>query len=282
MPREAQGTEMGQHRRILVWLAIATSLLATVALFALVVIVSYEVLHGDEPDSVVSQLEPVRIVGTEHTVFDWPRDHCATRDYPDLPARAFKDAAGRVQLIASHVVTRRFVGSGFNRLSHPCDVTMRSRRNSDPSKFDDLEWLASPYTEDGQTVYALVHNEYQGHRHAGRCPSGDYQSCWYNAITLAVSHDGGDTFRDARPPPDHLVASVPYRYVPDQGPYGIFNPSNVLLNREDGYYYVLARAEAYRRQEARLLPLAHKASRQSSFVARMGWVRLQGQICQPV
>ena len=44
--------------------------------------------------------------------------------------------------------------------------------DADPSQFDEAEWLAAPYTEDGETVYAVVHNEYRGFVFdpADRCP----------------------------------------------------------------------------------------------------------------
>jgi hypothetical protein len=237
-----------RRRRVLVWVAIAGSILATIGLFVVIAAVSYDVLHGDRLEE-PSSLAPVRIAGDEQTVFIWERDRCEDDDIPDLPARAFRDAAGRVQLIAAHYINRRFIGPSLDRLSHPCRVTMDSGYDANPARFDDREWLAAPYTEDGRTVHALVHDEYQGNTHPDRCPSGDYSSCWYNAITLAVSRDGGTTFRDARAPPRHLVAAMPYRYVPDAGPYGVFNPSNILQSEDDGHYYTLVRAEQYQQQE---------------------------------
>ena len=94
---------------------------------------------------------------------------------------------------------------------------MRSAYDSHPSRFQDKEWLFSPYTPDGRTVFGLIHDEYQGNTHPGRCATGDYLRCWYNAITLARSDDGGATFHHALPTPRHLVAEVPYRYKPDVG-----------------------------------------------------------------
>ena len=116
--------------------------------------------------------------------------------------------------------------------------------DDDPARFDDREWITAPYTTDGRTVHALVHNEYQGDKHPGRCPSEEYLKCWYNSITLARSTDGGRTFTHAAPP-GHLVASVPYRYEADAGPFGLFQPSNIVRRAEDGFYYALIRAQAY-------------------------------------
>jgi hypothetical protein len=59
--------------------------------------------------------------------------------------------------------------------------------------------------------------------------------CWYNALTLGRSTDGGRSFR--REPA--LVAAVPYRY--DQvglGHHGYFNPTNIV--EHDGAAYMFA------------------------------------------
>ena len=56
-----------------------------------------------------------------------------------------------------------------------------------------------------------------------RPAAGFNPGCWYNAITLATSTDGGYTFTHA-PPPSHLVASVPYKYAQSRRAYGYFSP----------------------------------------------------------
>ena len=161
----------------------------------------------------------IEITGAPEMVFDWSTDACELEDVPDSPARAFRDSAGNVQLIASHYTTRRMTGRSLDALDHRCDVVMQSGQDPRPEQFDDREWITATYTADGRRVFALVHEEFQGHRHAGRCNSGDYFKCWYNAITFAISTDAGRSFRDGRTPPDHLVASIPYGYTPDAGPY---------------------------------------------------------------
>jgi hypothetical protein len=75
-----------------------------------------------------------------------------------------------------------------------------------------------------------------------QCPSGDYFKCWYNAITFAKSTDRGRTYNHVEAP-NHLVASVPYQYEADTGPWGIFEPSNIIYNPKDGYYYVMLHLE---------------------------------------
>jgi hypothetical protein len=73
--------------------------------------------------------------------------------------------------------------------------------------------------------------------------SGDL-SCWYNAITLAVSTDGGRSYHAAAEPPGHLVASAPYPFEAGAGPYGFFEPSNIIKGA-DGYYYAYLREHYY-------------------------------------
>jgi len=176
--------------------------------------------------------------GPTQVTFDWTTDRCEDLDLPDLPARAFRDADGRTQLISAHFINRRFTGPDLDHLTHGCSIVLGSDSNPDPAAFDDEEWIAAPYTPDGRTVYALVHDEYHGWAHPGQCATAGYDAkCWYNAITLATSTDGGATYVDQ--PAPRLVASVPYRYIPNGGPTGVFTPSNIVHNDADGYYYAL-------------------------------------------
>jgi len=184
------------------------------------------------------QLHPtLRVAGRAQTVFKWSSDRCGDADFADLAVRAFRDSSGRIQLVLPHFVNRRLIGPDFDHLAHPCAAIMSSDGNPRPDAFDDREWIASVYTLNGRTVFALVHDEYQGNRHPGRCPSHVYRNCWYNSVTLAVSRDSGAHFAHV-PPPRQLVASVPYRYVPHGGPIGMFAPSNIV--RRDSHFYALA------------------------------------------
>ncbi len=185
------------------------------------------------------------LAGDIEIVFDWTTDRCDDEDIPDLPARAFHDSSDQVQLISTHFVARRSIGPTLDQQTRDCAVVAESVSAADPALYSDKEWLASLYTEDGSTIYALQHNEYQGHTHRGQCPSGEYFNCWYNAITLAVSTDGGASYRNVTQPPQHLVASLPYQYEAEAGPYGIFEPSN-MIRAADGYIYAFVRVDDYR------------------------------------
>jgi hypothetical protein len=179
-------------------------------------------------------------IGPTETVFDWSSEACEPEHIPDLPVRAFRDYRNRVQLILPHYVNRRMIGPSLHRLDVDCAVTMRSSQDPDPAAFDDREWIASVYTQDGRHVAALVHEEYQGYQHPGRCPSGVWQDCWYNAITFARSTDGGRSYHQPRPP-DQLIAGSPRPYMAGVGPFGVFAPSNIVRNPDDELYYTIVK-----------------------------------------
>ncbi len=181
----------------------------------------------------------VRVSGTTQLVFDWSRDACGPAEEPDLPVRALRDASGRVQLLLPHYETYRMIGPNLNRLRPVCRPVLTSRGNPDPRRYQDRRWIASPFTSDGRHIWALVHEEYQGSRHHGHCPERAYYPCWYNAITLARSSDGGRSYQQVRPP-RQLVAASSRRYKPGSGPSGIFAPSNVV--KRGRYFYALVRA----------------------------------------
>lgn len=191
------------------------------------------------------------ITGEAEIVFDWTTDRCDDEDIPDLPARAFRDDSEQVQLIATHFIARRSIGSSLDELQHDCTIVANSVYNADPSQYSDKEWLASLYTEDGKTIYALQHNEYQGHTHQGQCISGEYFNCWYNSITLAISEDSGASYKNITAPPNHLVASSPYPYETEAGPNGVFEPSN-MIRAEDGYIYAIIRIDEYKSEQQRV------------------------------
>jgi hypothetical protein len=182
----------------------------------------------------------------ETVIFDWDTQRCAQTDIPDAPPRAFRDFAGRVHLMATHQDDRAFVGPDFDHLSHPCTVIYQGDHNDNPAQFDDRQWLTAFATEDGRTIYALVHDEFQGNLRPALCPSRKYLSCWYNAITFAVSSDGGQSFRQP-PAPGNLVAAPSVPYVPDAGhPVGYFQPTNIV--HKDGAWYFMFLATAAGKQ----------------------------------
>jgi hypothetical protein len=243
------GPPSGRPRssRLALGLSVA-ALLAVVAGFSWIAVKSYDVINSSKAPLGRANLKRVDLAGPEETVFDWSRQACEPRDIPDEPARAYRDAQGEVHLFASSYVSRALVGPDLKRVRRDCRVVMRSALNARPQLFTDREWIASPYTFDGRTVYALLHDEYHGFQHAaGHCLT-PFPNCWYNAVTLALSRDEGRTFYPAAPPPASLVAELPYRYRPDLPPYGVFNPSNIV--KKGDYYYSMVVVQRYQAQRA--------------------------------
>jgi hypothetical protein len=189
----------------------------------------------------------VSVTGDMQTVFRWASDRCANDDFPDSPARVFRGADGRLRLIASHMNARVMIGPDLDHMRQDCRVVYSGARNDDPSAYNDRAWILSPYTVDGTTIYALVHNEYQGHLRPADCPSRAYIRCWFNTITWAVSRDGGASF--VRPAaPNDVVMTLPYRYPGDSGNRaGYFNPSNIV--QHDGHFYALVLTFRFRDQD---------------------------------
>jgi hypothetical protein len=195
----------------------------------------------------------LKIAGAEEVIFDWTTDRCEDENIPDIAPRAFRDSSGRVQLTIGHLNTYRMVGPDLNSVESDCSApVMISDLDADPAMFNDGEWIGSLYTTDGETVYAILHSEYRGHLHGDKrpeqCPSGDYLTCLDTALTLAISTDGGDTYRDFAEPPNHLIATLPHTFD-DQGvPSGLRQPSNIIQG-PDNYYYVFSNISDYPTEE---------------------------------
>jgi hypothetical protein len=195
----------------------------------------------------------VKTLRSPQMVFDWTTDRCTDDDIPDMAARAFRDYTGRTQLIATHYVNHRYRWydlNGMNGATHSCTTLIASYHNPDPSAYNDLQWLGSPYTIDGRNVFNLMQSEWRGWAYPGQCdPSlqgSARNACMYSAIVESKSTDGGDGYTRGAAPQD-LVAPSQYRYAPTTGHAGFFHPSNIIY-RPDGYYYMLIGAAGYQAQ----------------------------------
>lgn len=219
--------------------------------------------------------ETVEVSGPEEVVFDWTTDRCEDENIPDIAARAFRDTQGRVQLWIGHYYNYRMIGPDLNNVKIDCTASiMRSDFDPDPSKFNDSEWLAAPYTEDGTTVYGIVHNEYRGDTHSDarpdQCPSGDRLICLDTSVTEMISTDGGASFHDILEPPNHMVATMPYTFN-DQGvPSGLRQPSNIIQDK-DGYYYVFTNVSDYPLDPSQFPPQWVCAMRTKDISAPASW-----------
>lgn len=180
----------------------------------------------------------VTVSGPPVTVWSHDRNSCDADDIPDAPARAVRLASGEVVLFAAHLRNRLLRGANLLSVRMDCHVVYQGKEDDDPANFDDRAWLVSPYTIDGKRIFSVVHNEFQGHRRPWLCPSGRYLDCWYNALTIAISDDGGESFHR---PENALLATLPYRYADVVGAHrGYFNPSNIIGLDDSLYMFAFA------------------------------------------
>ncbi len=194
-------------------------------------------LPGAGTESYSTSLQLV-VSGPAEVVYRSWVDGCAPNDYPDLPLRAVKRADGSVLAITANWDNRALVGDSLNALSPSCRVVYHGSNSSLPEQHDDRSWIAGLWTGDGRVVHALIHNEYQAHRHVGRCSTTGYLPCWYNVVTYAVSGDGADSFR--RPSDrDPVVAAPQFFQNEGQGRQrGFMRPTNIIRRGSYWYAYV--------------------------------------------
>ena len=177
-------------------------------------------------------------IAAPEPVFTYAINRCDVKDIPDNAARAYRDATGRVNLIASHYEVHHAVGSTLDNVVHQCAIIHNSPNDPVFGHFKYHEWLTSPYTLDGNTVYGYMHSEWYGNLVDPAC-GNDMIDGWVNAITFATSHDGGTTFSH---PDDYLVRypTTPWSnsFPCSKGNatrYGDFGGTNIIA--KGSYYY---------------------------------------------
>lgn len=183
--------------------------------------------------------------GAVETVYDYSVEQCDALALPDGPARAIRDASGdvHVYLPNSGIVCSqgmflggnyRMSGPDFDNLQIDCTPVMSSSDDPVHSNFNSHEWLNGLWTADGTTVFGLVHVEYDANCYGG-CPAAP-DFCDPRTVTHAFSTDGGASFNQAIAP-RHAVAIDPYTFP---NPHiGIGEPSNILFNAADGFFYAM-------------------------------------------
>ena len=226
----------------------------------------------------MARITSVAAFGPAAPVYDWQSAHCASgrllapchpspcqqlpyrRDVPDAPAMAWRDPVSNLTFMApgDSRGTWPSVGPNLDSVKHDCSLMIFNY--SGPSgflkpaaEFSNHEWLYAPYvlpptSESGNsTLFMLVHNEFHGWEHSPvlcNATSMVDGRCWYNSVSLSVSHDGGRTIRHAAPPPRHLVAASSEVYAPNHGPYGVFSPSQIVKHPRDGHLYSFPRCRS--------------------------------------
>jgi hypothetical protein len=220
--------------------------------------------------------------GSTEIVFSWARERCTDDDVPDAPARAFRDRAGAVHMVATHWINRAFTGARLDDVRPDCRILFEGGGDADPAANDDRVWLTAFHTVDGETIVALGHMEYQGHRHPGRCLAGSYLACWRNAVVQLLSTDGGRSFDapggDGRAA---VVATLPDPYDSGVGrPTGYFSPSNIVRLGDHLYAFVFSQGYGLQARGACLLrtdriadPTAWRAFDGQDFTISLGQTR---------
>jgi hypothetical protein len=128
------------------------------------------------------------------------------------------------------------LGDSLETIRHTCHSSLLSRESSDPSVYSGFRFIVSIWTDDGQHVSALVHNEFHA-EHFDLCSFKASTACWYNTIVAASSADAGWSFQLASPP--LVVAGVAFTQDVEQGRHrGFFSPSNIVKSNQ--YFYMLA------------------------------------------
>src|SRR5208337_1130528 len=184
------------------------------------------------PAVILEAVDPVKM----EPVFLWTRDRCAEDDIPDAPLRAVRLDSPHVMAFAVHEQNRRFVGADLGALRRDCPIVFSGRHSDKPEDYSDRVWISAIWSEDGRTIFALGHDEYQAHRHPNRCRFSTYVECWYNAIVLLRSDDAGRTFSRVGERP---VAAIPIRQDVDQGhSRGFFEPTNII-KRGDAFFTLI-------------------------------------------
>jgi hypothetical protein len=180
----------------------------------------------------------VSVSSEELLIYDSQRDGCTKDDISDAPMRAVRLADGAILGSAAWATNRLLRGKDFLSLRKQCAQALQSTRNPEPMAFDDWTWLMSFWSDNGKTIHALAHEEFQGHRFPGECESGKQMLCTYHAVTTFRSDDEGSSFRRVGKIP---IAASRARYNRAANRMtGFRHPSNIILR--EGFYYTIIEA----------------------------------------
>ncbi|OGT30772.1 MAG: hypothetical protein A3E87_07410 [Gammaproteobacteria bacterium RIFCSPHIGHO2_12_FULL_35_23] len=192
----------------------------------------------------------VKIIGPEETIYQYASQHCSPFDFPDNPVRAFIDNNNQVQLVfgsGENGFMQNTTGSSLNGpLVHTCtnssitEPGTYGQLQAPPSSFNNKLWIVNTWTNDGKTIYALIHNEFHGELQSPTyCPSSQKSKiCQYWNLIAANSNDGGKTYQLIHDNHGNiqtaLVSPLPFKI----GQTGSI-PAQTNIIESNGYYYML-------------------------------------------
>lgn len=204
----------------------------------------------------------VSIVGPAVTVWNSSWTNCSADglgpDNMDTPARAFVDLQGTVHLTSSCSTSRLMSGPSLFEVKHNCSVVLNSTHDVNPSQYADYEWIHAPYVVEGthgakDRIFGLLHNEYHGFMH-NNCKDAPFRKghCQMFSLSAAESLDGGWSWQHVAPPPHHLIAAVPYKYVDNSSQlwFGWGDSGGIVRSPIDDYYYTTGHNRASIGQQA--------------------------------
>jgi hypothetical protein len=176
-------------------------------------------------------------VGAEEVVYPYSTlCPAGSGDIYDFPARFTRAVDNSIIMTSLNGPTNYFsFGPTIDQAKRDCTPALRSPQSPRPDNFDNWYWINAIYRE-GNTIHALVHNEYHDPVSALCKPgdSGPGNPCSYWSIVYAASNDGGRTYQT---PPNNVVAAPSAQWDPSSsGFYGAIQPTNII-HALDGYYY---------------------------------------------
>jgi len=84
-----------------------------------------------------------KLDGSRTAVFQTPQDSCTPNDIPDSMARAFRDYAGKVQLISASSDLFESIGPSLEAVQRNCTPAFQSTNDPNPAHFNDQAWIDS-------------------------------------------------------------------------------------------------------------------------------------------
>jgi hypothetical protein len=205
-----------------------------------------------------SRVEPELILepGSDWTVAVAGTDVCPTGDdgADSMPVawRSPEDGGTTFFIAAVSAGIHAFEGPTLSSVRHKCGAPIfNSSFNETPESYANFQWLQAPHMFANGTGFGLVHNEFKSefYPNASRycsCDDHDHKHdcdphmarCELWSTGLALTADGGRSWRLAAQPPQHLVAALPTRYVKDESVHG-YGAISPILRGGDGAYYGL-------------------------------------------
>lgn len=165
---------------------------------------------------------------------------------PDFVIRGFKNDGETCLLVPSNELGLT-CGPNLNSLAQLPKSVYKSPKNVNFPSYDYSNWIASPYVESTNRVFALAHSEWYQCLNfstdpAKNCGVGNNQFwSWSNAITSYYSKDLGRSWsRHATlQRPAALSDVFPSLWTKEMLNFGFFHPGNIVA--EKGYFYAFAR-----------------------------------------